>query len=212
MSQRFSFILLLGCFGALLINHVVIDWKGYEFRKAQESLDYILNEQLADLQSWTQDENVNPLFRKRTLCFGRLSEWSDNRPFTSTLSQDSIQIVSNDQGIFLIQKLLVDDCMFVSSHQLLEQYDISNQYLKSRLSTFLYEGIEGLNVSTSGEFDSISFDVRGMPSEIIDSLVTIIILFVLLMQYWRYSSISTQTYIFGSLIMVVLRLLTLYFD
>lgn len=214
MNHRVSFVLLFACSVAFSINHYFIDWEKLKSNKAIDSLEEIVSEQYQDLQNWKDGKAIIDAFRKRTICNGRLEDWSDNRPFVANLSQDTIQVVENDLGVFLVQQLAEGNCIYVSCHQLLETYSITNQYLSERQSSLLYDQITDLS-ATSGEYhfnQLIHFDVAGMPSRLIDVLVAVIILAVIFLEYWKFSQEGIRFFWISSVGLLILRFLTLAFD
>ncbi|SNS78539.1 HAMP domain-containing protein [Ekhidna lutea] len=214
MNQKLSFALLAACLVALLINHLWVDWEAISHRKAHKSLDEIVSLQYQDLQAWKNSDESSDLFRKRTVCRGRLEAWSDNRPFVTGLSEDTIQVVENKLGIFLVQQISESNCSYISCHQLLERYSISNQYLDEGLSDLLDTGIKelGIQPGSYSYHDLIYYRVAGMPSRLIDTLVTMIILVVLLIEYWRHSQRHIQSFWKANALLVLLRYLSLEFD
>lgn len=179
-----------------------------------DSLDSIVEAQKSDLKDWIQGESSNNLFRKRTICRGRLEEWSDNRPFVSEVSDDSVQIIQNELGVFIIQQIFDDDCEYISCHQLVEQYTITNQYLESRKSPLLDKSIVNIAVD-AGDYryhEILSFDVKSMPNKVIDALVALIVLVVFFTEYWKYSQIDIKSYWRAFIGLLILRYLSLEFD
>ncbi|WP_436516674.1 ATP-binding protein [Ekhidna sp. To15] len=214
MNQKLSIGLLIGCLLALFINHFLIDWDDINRRRVVSSLDEIVNLQQDDLRAWKDGNSFNALFRKRTLCKGRLDEWSDNRPFISDISADSLQIIQNDLGVFIIQQISEEDCSYISCHQLVEKYAISNQYLSESKSGLLDES--ALNISVDfGDYhyrEILSFDVKSMPNKFIDALVALIVLLVLCSEYWKYSQANIKSYWRALIALLILRYLSLEFD
>ena len=182
MNQRLSFVLLIISFLALLVNHYLIDWEKLRLREAYQSLEEVVSDQYGDLISWSNGDRGSDTFRKRTICKGRLSEWSDNKPFVSDISNDSLQVVQNELGIFLVQQTTISSCIYVSCHQLIETYSISNKYLKKAKSDFVSDQLLDMSAD-SGKYnfrDLIYYEIEGMPSRSIDVLVSLMILFVLI--------------------------------
>ncbi|WP_421765606.1 ATP-binding protein [Ekhidna sp.] len=214
MNQKILVTLLFCCVTALLVNHFLIDWKGYDYNQALKSLDRIVESQQQDLIDWKNGKSTKSEFRKRTICKGRLEDWSDNRPFVSNLSKDSIQVISNELGVFLVQQISEGECTYVSCHQLLEQYSITNQYLDGGLSDLLYHKIVGLSVNPEQSTikDSLVFEVSAMPGRIIDTIVTIILICGLLVEYWRHSQRSKRLFWLSTFVLILLRYLSLEFD
>ena len=175
MNQRLSILLLLLCVLAATANHFIIDWSKSDSKKALKSFERIVVSQYSDLINWKNGESHESIFRKRTVCQGRLEDWSDNRPFVSKYLNDTIEVVSNEQGIFLIQQISENQCSYVSCLQLLENYSISNQYLEEKQSELLHKNIRAIS-TVSGDFSYrgiVYFDVDGMASNIIDVIVVL---------------------------------------
>ncbi len=214
MNQKLSIGLLASCLLLLIGNHFFIDWERVTKTKAESALDELATNQYLDLLAWQSGEALDESFRKRKVCRGRLEEWSDNRPFVSNLSDDSIQVVSNELGIFLVQQVEDETCTYISCHPLLQSYSITNQYLEEGRSDLLPKSIDNLSVNT-GNYqykDLLYYDVSGMPDRRIDSIVSLIILLVLLAEYWRYCKVSIRSFWKASLVLFFLRYLTLEFE
>lgn len=214
MNQRLSLLLLVLCVLALIANHFVLDWNRISAEKASRSIESIINAQSNDLDEWMEGKKGNPGFRKRTICKGRLIDWSDNRPFVSDLSEDAIQFVSNNLGIFLVQRAYKGDCMYVSSHQLETNYSISNQYLEPGKSDWLYNGIADLSLSSGRNSyrDVLFYSTEALTNVAIDAGISFIILLVLLFEYWKHCQQSARGFVKATLLLLLLRYLTLQFD
>lgn len=214
MNHKISFGLLLACIAGLFINHFFIDWENRKREKAINSFEEIVSLQYQDLQSWRDGKANSNLFSKRTICRGRLEDWSDNRPFVSNIIEDSIQVVENDLGVFLVQKMASESCIYVSSHQLLRVYSITNQYLSKSYSPLLYDYVTSVSAQ-SGKYhfnDLVHFDVEGMSSRIIDVIISIVILLVLFLEYWSFSHHGFRWFCISTLGLLFLRGITLTFD
>ncbi|WP_370090567.1 ATP-binding protein [Ekhidna sp.] len=214
MNQKISIGLLIGCILLLLGNHFFIDWENVTREKANRALNEIVEFQYEDLMLWKSGQSTNEAFSKRTVCKGRLESWSDNRPFISNLSNDTIQVVTNELGVFLVQQISDETCEYLSCHQLLKKYSITNQYLTEDRSELLHESIDNLSAN-SGEYqyrNLLFYDVSGMPDKLVDAIVSIIILLVLLAEYWRYCNHDFNSFWKSTLIIIFLRYLTLEFD
>ena len=214
MNHKVSIGLLIGCSLALFVNHFLINWDDINRQRVVNSIETIVAMQKADLKDWQQGESLNDLFRKRTVCKGRLEDWSDNRPFVSNVSSDSIQIIQNELGVFMVQQVFDDDCTYISCHQLVEKYAITNQYLDERNSELLDDSVLDIAVD-SGDYqyqELLSFDVRSMPSKFIDAIVALAILLVLFAEYWRFSQLNIKSYWKALIGLIILRYLSLEFD
>ncbi len=214
MNQKLSIGLLIGCVLALFINHFLIDWEDINRRRVVSSIDSIVAAQYADLIAWKEGVNSNFAFRKRTVCRGRLEDWSDNRPFVSEISNDSIQIIQNDLGVFIIQQITADDCTYISSHPLVEKYAISNHYLSDGKSELLHHSVISI-ASDNGDYhynELLFFDVKSMPNKFIDALVALIVIAVLFSEYWKFSQINISSYWKALIGLLLLRYLSLEFD
>ncbi|MEO9484907.1 MAG: ATP-binding protein [Ekhidna sp.] len=214
MNQKISIGLLVGCFLALLINHSFIHWDDLNRRRAIESIEDIVALQYSDLIQWKEGKSVSDLFRKRTICQGRLESWSDNRPFISNQAKDSIQVIENDLGIFLLQQFDADDCTYISCHQLIEKYSITNQYLTKSKSVLLDQSVTNISLD-KGDYrfmEILSFDVKSMPNKLIDAVISLIVLLVLLFEYWKFSQLSIQSFWKALVFLFFLRFLSLQFE
>ncbi len=214
MNHKLSIGLLIGCIIALIANHFLIDWKNLESQRAQKSFETVIDQQYVDLINWKSGTDNQSIFRKRTVCRGRLEDWSDNRPFISKYSTDSIEIIENDQGIFLIQQLTEEDCRYISCLQLLENYSITNQYLEEKQSNLLYKGITSIS-TTKGGFsfkDILYFEVSGMPNSTVDVIIALIIVIVLLGEYWKFSQLNYGLFWKSIVLLLFIRYVSLQFD
>lgn len=214
MNQKLSIGLLIGCSLALIVNHLLIDWEDINRKRVVESINEIIELQYEDLVSWQSGIDGKKLFRKRSLCKGRLEEWSDNRPFISVVSNDTIQVVESELGVFMIQQIVKDQCTYMSCHQLVEKYSISNQYLGDNKSSLLAESVVFIS-SNTGDYrfrDLFSFDVKSMPDKQIDALISIIVLLVLFSEFWKFSQLNVKLYWRALIAIILLRYLSLEFD
>ncbi|WP_420319220.1 ATP-binding protein [Ekhidna sp.] len=214
MKHRISLGLLIGCFAALVVNHFLVDWEANTRQNAEESFESLIDDQYKDLISWKEDIPSDKAFRKRTICRGRLVNWSDDRPFVSNVSKDSIQIIENELGIFIVQQISEENCTYVSCHQLLAQYSITNQYLEEQMSDLLHPGIEEIVIQRTANTrsDLVFFQVSEMPSRTIDTIVSVIIIILLLIEYWHYAHKNLRSFWIANAALFVLRYLTLEFD
>ena len=206
--------MLIGCFLALFINHFLINWDDLNRQRVINSLDEIVALQYQDLLAWKEGRSTDMRFRKRTVCKGRLVEWSDNRPFVSDLSADSIQVIENELGIFLLQQITNESCMYVSCHQLYEKYAIANQYLGENKSELLDQSLINISVD-KGDYrfrDILSFDVAGMSNKLIGALVSLIVVLVVFGQYWKFSQYSLRSFWKALVLLFFLRFLSLQFN
>lgn len=207
MNSKLSGILVGVCLLLILCNHYLIDWEESTKSHVQENLLEIIQAQRADLELWSDRVNSDPAFKKRTLCKGRLVEWSDDRPFEYENSKDSISVVENERGVFLFQFLEKGGCQFISEFPLVSLYSINNQYLKNGLSDRLHPSLLSISV-LQGDYslnDLLKFDVNSSPSRNIDGFVALLMLIVLLLVYWRYSKSSLKNFLIGTSLLVVVR-------
>ncbi|MEO9872991.1 sensor histidine kinase [Ekhidna sp.] len=214
MNHKLSIVSLIGGILLLLGNHFIVDWEGRSREKVETNFDAIIAEQYEDLKAWSRGNSINDKFRKRTICKGRLEEWSDNKPFVSNQFDDSIRVISNELGIFLLQQFENETCTYLSCLQLLETYSIKNQYLTEGRSIELSESIDYLSTN-SGEYeyrDLIHYSINGMPDGLIDAILSIVILLVLLIEYWKYCQINIKSFWIATAILFFLRYLTLEFE
>lgn len=211
VSKKIFIPILLGSLVAIFINHFLVDWDKQAEKKARKSIEEIVRLQYQDLQLWKQGNTESLTFRKRTICNGRLIDWSDNRSFFTSLSNDSIQVISNDLGFFLIQKVSVDQCDYISSHQLLSKYAITNQYLTEQQSSLLHEKVKNISLA-AGDYayqDLFFFDVASDPSRVVDAVALLLIVFVILFTYWKYSQKGFFYFLRATVILVVLRCISI---
>lgn len=214
MNHKLSIGLLLACLGVIFVNHFLIDWQNTLHQKAQSSLNDIVSLQYQDLLDWKDEASTIEAFRKRTVCKGRLHSWSDNRPFVSNIGNDSIQVVQNELGLFLVQQIKEDQCVYISCHQLLKNFSITNQYLSDDKSDLLYKDVRDIS-ATSGVYsfhDLVFFDIISMPNRLVDVLVSLVIILVLLIEYLRFSKESLSSFWKATILLFAFRYLTLEFE
>lgn len=206
--------LLLGLSLLLFVlNHFIVDWEGHTRNKAEENLLYIVEAQRTDLTQWSEGGLLDESFRKRKLCKGRLLEWSDDRPFDYSSSIDSIGLVENEHGIFLYQRLVAEECEFISGYPLYEHFSISNQYLKNRRTekvSSLITGISGDSPYPLGEL--LRYDIKYGPNPVIDVLVGVLLILVVMIEYIRFSNWSLRSFWIATAALIVLRVVSLYFN
>ena len=160
----------------MLINHFVVDWEGMRVQDANRKLTKIIDWQYQDLLGWKDGVNVEDHFLKRTICNGRLNEWSSNQPILAEIPLDTLAIIENDEGLFIMQKIQDTSCEYISNYQLLKSYDISNQYLTDTQSEWLGTSIHHLS-SNSGSYsfqDILYYDVLETPNRLVDTLAVLL--------------------------------------
>ena len=117
-------------------------------------------------------------------------------------------------GIFLIQLKRVENCTYISCHQLYQTYNITNQYLTEGKSEFLHHDISSLSKST-GEYNYrniLYFDIDPFPNRHVDAILSLIILLALVLEFWRHSRRSRKSFLVSLLILLLLRSVSLVFD
>lgn len=213
MNLRISGSILICCLLLLLCNHYWINWEKYAQSSVEHNLQLVVSEQREDLVQWARGNNIiDQSFRKRTLCKGRLENWSDDRPFEYDLSIDSIGIIENEHGVFLYQALQQDNCWYYSAYTLYEFYSITNQYLKTKRGQKLTHHIKGISADGDYLFDDLlRYDIKPNPSPIIDAIIGLVLVLVLLLEYIRFSNQGYRHFLVATFGIVVLRLLSLQF-
>ena len=213
MNQRVSGFLLFGCLLLLLCNHYWINWEKYARGRVESNLQDLISEQRADLKQWKEGEIGDPLFRKRTLCKGRLENWSDDKPFEYDFSIDSIGFIENEQGVFLYQVLEEEGCDYLSAYPLYEFHSISNQYLKDERGEKLTYHVKGISSSSDYPFaDLLKYDIKPTPSPLIDGIIGLILILVFFVEYVRYCNKGFRSFLYVTLSILFLRVITLYFE
>ncbi|GAB4250960.1 MAG: HAMP domain-containing sensor histidine kinase [Ekhidna sp.] len=197
----------------LISNHYLIDWEQRAIDNAEGSIARLIADQRTDLKDWSNRVDTDPDFSKRTLCKGRLVEWNDDHPFEFESSTDSIYILENERGIFLVQSLEIGGCQFLSQYALYRNYSITNQYLKSGIGDRLHPSIDQISSQGSQSYGQLlKYDVSYAPSKVIDSIISGIIVFILLFTYWLTSKSSFRHFLLATIMLIILRLITLGFD
>ncbi len=213
MNQKVSGFLFFGCILLFLCNHYWVDWDDYAIRKAEQNLQEVIQQQRIDLENWIQGSSSDITFRKRTLCQGRLTEWSDDRPFEYDLTVDSIGVLENDHGIFLFQTIKRAECEYLSGYPLYQYYSISNKYLKEQRGEKLTHHIKGISKEAAYPyFDLLMFDIKPRPSPILDGIIGLILVFIFIVEYVRFSQIGFSSFLVSTFVFLLLRLASLYFD
>lgn len=214
VKGKHSGILVGICLLLLFGNHYVINWEEFTQQQVESNFIELIREQRADLELWSSRENGNPDFRKRTLCKGRLVEWSDDRPFVYENSADSITIVENEYGQFLIQNMTVGGCQFISGYPLYFNYSITNQYLQNGKNDKLHQAVTNISVNT-GDYhfnDLFYYNISSNPSSSIDAVIAFVLLLVLLVEYWKFGRSNFQSFLWATGLVVFLRLISLKYD
>lgn len=206
--------MLIVCLILVLVNHVIIDWEEPARNRAVSSMDQIVEMQYVDLVAWRDGKPTSNDFSKRTICRGRLKDWSDNRPFISRTQQDSINIYSNELGVFLVQELSDGACKYISSHQLEAKYSISNQFLTPGFSSLLDPEISAIDakLGVNGYRDLFYFDVDAQPSKFIDAFLGIVFIIVFLIFYLRIARASLKHFALFTVLLLFLRYMSLHFE
>ena len=213
MNQKVSGFLFFGCILLFLCNHYWVDWDDYAIRKAEQNLQEVIQQQRIDLENWIQGSSSDITFRKRTLCQGRLTEWSDDRPFEYDLTVDSIGVLENDHGIFLFQTIKRAECEYLSGYPLYQYYSISNKYLKEQRGEKLTHHIKGISKEAAYPyFDLLMFDIKPRPSPILNGVIGLILVFIFIVEYVRFSQIGFSSFLVSTFVFLLLRLASLYFD
>ncbi|MEM0938231.1 MAG: ATP-binding protein [Bacteroidota bacterium] len=213
MKLQISGFLLIGCVLSLLSNHYWIDWERYAIKRAEDNLFQVIKEQRSDLEKWRSGKNTENLYRKRTLCQGRLEIWSDDHPFDYNLSIDSIGVIENDHGVFLFQTIQDADCEYISAYPLYQFYEISNQYLKEKRGGKLTHHIKGISKSADCSFEGLlRYNIKPRPNPVIDGILGFLILLIIIIEYIRFSKISFVSFLIATFVFVFLRIISLYFE
>lgn len=211
MNSKLSVILFIVCLILFGGNHFLIDWKDFERKRAEESLIALIEQQRADLELWSNRIKGDSEFRKRTLCKGILVEWSDDRPFEFQPLKDSISAIENEHGLFLLQSMEVGGCQFISEYPLFNSYSITNQYLRNGKGTRLHSSITSISMNT-GMFqldELIYFDVESSPSKIIDAIISLIIICILLAEYYKLAAQGVKQFLIGTMVVILFRTISL---
>lgn len=208
MNSKISALLGSICLLLLLGNHYFIDWEEHTRQEAEAHFLELIDRQYEDLQAWSNRENLDSDFRKRTLCKGRLVEWSDDRPFIYSQSDDSISLVNTENGLFLFQSLTVGGCQFISGYPLIYDFSITNQYLKSGINKGIHPAVTDISAE-NGMYHLrrlLHFDITSGPNRAIDAIITIIFIIIILVEYWRFSTMHFNYFLVFTAGLVVLRL------
>ncbi len=191
----------------------MIDWEKRALDSASENLLEIIANQRRDLKNWVEGVENDKNFRKRKLCLGRLTEWSDDRPFSYNPAIDSIGLIENQFGVFLYQRLTDNGCEYVSGFPLYEYFSVNNQYLKDGRSFMVQENIT--KISTKATYplkDLLQFDVLYGPSIWLDLILGLVLVLVFLVEYYRFSGTNPIFFFCSTIILLLLRILSIYFD
>lgn len=213
MSVRYSIVLIGTCFFLYFLNHFFFDWERITRGIAEENLSGIVVAQRADLISWSKGQEMDDAFRKRSLCQGRLVDWSDDRPFEFSPALDSIGVVESEHGVFLYQRITNEGCEYISGYPLFEYFLISNQYLKNRRSSKVSSVITTVSKDAPYPFESLlKYDVKYGPNAWLDGIIGLIFILVFIFEYVKFSSWSVRSFWLATGGLVMLRFISLYFN
>lgn len=214
MNPKLSGILILFSFSMLIINHYLLDWEKIAHQQIEKTVDEIIADQEQDLVAWSKGGVSGVDFRKRKFCQGRIEQWSDDRPFIYNSKIDSIGSIENELGLFIIRVISDDDCEYVSIISINNVYSITNQYLKNGRSALLPRTVAGIS-KTSGNYQYrklFYYDVSSSPNRIADAIVGLLLIIVLLVEFWKFSKLSKRNLFIGFIILSLLRSVSLWFD
>ncbi len=196
-----------------LCNHYWINWEQHAVSRVEDNLTELIKQQRDDLRKWMEGLATEDDFRKRTLCQGRLEAWSDDRPFEYDLTIDSIGVLENEHGIFLFQAIKNGDCEYLSGYPLYQFYSISNKYLKEKRGDKLTHHLKGISSTADYSFDQLlKYEIKPRPNPLIDGLLGLILIIIFLVEYIRFSRLSFKIFLISSVILLFLRLASLYFE
>ncbi len=213
MNQRISAVLLLISVLLFVCNYFLISWEQHAISQVEKNLHGLITQQRNDLVAWSQGQNSDPDFQKRTLCHGRLESWSDDRPFQYDLTIDSIGVVENENGIFLFQTLQKDHCQYFSGYPLYQEFSISNQYLKNRRGDKLTYHVKGIAKKGTYNFQGlVHYEIKPSPSPLIDAIIGLILLLVFLVEYVKFARKRFPTFLIATAILILVRLISLKFE
>ncbi|MEM6643687.1 MAG: HAMP domain-containing sensor histidine kinase [Bacteroidota bacterium] len=213
MNTRISAFLSLLSVVLFLLNHYWIEWERYARKRAEQSLNELILAQRQDLESWASGKNSDPLFRKRTLCQGRLTNWSDDRPFEYELSIDSIGLIESENGVFLYQALDEGDCTYYSGYPLYQFFSISNQYLKDQRGAKLTHHIKGASGNGTYPFQNLlAYEIKPEPSPVIDAIIGLLLITIMIAAFVRFAALGVKSFFAATVVLVLVRLLSLSVD
>lgn len=205
-------MLMLVGLASILINHFLVDWRSATDGKIRSYFDRLVEDQKADLLTWSQGTLEGNTFQRRTYCNGKLERWSDDRPWIDELIQSELSVVEDGKGIFLAQRIDMEGgCFVISIYPLAKEYSISNKYLKSRLAVSLPKDLSTISLE-DGSFkyrDLFYYEITESSSRSIDAIAFILIVVSSLIFLW----LSLSKYFFASIgAMIAVRALTLWFS
>lgn len=212
MQKRITLILSFLIIAIYAINHFLIDWKSNTQQSAQRKIDQLVTAQYQDLLSWAEGEDANASFSKRTYCNGKLTEWSDDEYLISIPKMDTITVVSDGAGVYLIQKVVTASCVHISFHELRHNYTITNKYLNHEQSEWLHTATNAVSLSEhpfsyKGIF---TYDLEVAPNRWLDAVVAILSLILIGWLYWQFGKQSYKAFLYATAVLVLLRILTLF--
>lgn len=214
MNSKISAILGAICLLLLISNHYLINWEDFTKKRVESDFYDLIERQRVDLLAWSERQNLDPEFRKRTLCKGRLVEWSDDHPFIYSHLSDSIDLIETENGLILFQSVDVGGCTFISGYPLINRYSIANQYLKNGKGKDLNSAL--ISITTKGgpySFnDLFYYNFESGPNRAIDAIISVIIIVILLVEYWRISNLKFSYFLIATMSLVGLRLISLSFN
>ncbi len=202
-------ILLIGIIG-VIINLWVIDWESQSTKKINSYFDDLITQQRTDLSNWTDQLEVSGSFSKRIYCHGELTRWSDDIAWPSADFKEGTSVVNDETGIYLMyQRSINRNCYAISIYPLTKNYSITNRYLKSRKNVDLPKSLTAIDLDTGDhQFKNLFyFNIDEVPSKGLNVLFGVLIFASLMVILWW---VLTQYFIIGVLLVISLRLASLY--
>ncbi len=211
MNLRILSVLFLLCVIAMLVNHIGFDWESRSGKNVEKHFEELITLQKSDLLEWRNGNHIITDFQKRTYCNDKLISWTDDQPWFVSSVTDTLSLVENDKGIFLIRKILSPtNCSYVSVYPVARNYSITNKYLISRLNIALPEKLERLS-KEKGEHnfkDLFRYDIKRAPSKAIDAISGLFLIIILLIIYWKVA--LNKSFIAATASLILLRIISLY--
>ena len=211
MNLKITLIVILASVAAILCNNFLLDWESLTVSKVNKHFDVLIEEQQQDLLDWSAGGNASPDFHKRLYCGDSLAKWSDNNPWLEIVTDRSVKVVENENGVFLVQKLDIDEeCVALSAYAIFRTFSISNNYLKTKKNRALPESLSCVS-SDKGPTrykDHFYYETSNAPSRAIDVVSALLILLSLLIVFWQ---TMTRHFVWSVMSMLIFRLVLLYF-
>lgn len=212
MNLRLPLVLIAISIAGILINRFAINWESRTKDSIDQEFDKLVVDQKNDLLAWARDSSSNSAYQKRAFCKGTLVKWSDHYAWFQLNTEEDVDVVENEDGVFLIQRVSYDtECTAVSVLPLFTTYSITNNYLKPSKNDALPTSLSSVS-GNGGSFrykTYFHYEMDQSSSKLLDAILLSVTLIAALFVLWHFLQVN---FVFTVGITVVLRIGSLYFE